>query len=236
LTRGTYDYPEGNPVLLSAIFVGLGILVIISVAAAVQMRKQRGALEDWAATRGWTYTQGGGGPWLQYLPRGDAGRGVWHQLHGARDGHRVTVADYYYATASTNSDAYAGSRTTTTSHGLTVVVVGLTAGHPPVELRERVFGKFGAAVAKAAGPPAKNLTGVEEFDRRYRVHAQSEATALLTPRVVRATLNGSLPAWQVRGDQLIIPWPSRMRADDLDSRITRALALAAVLDSSDTRA
>jgi hypothetical protein len=223
-------------VLLSAILVGLGILMIISVTAAVHTKKQRSALEDWAATRGWTCSQGGGGAWLEYLPRGDAGRGVWHQLRGTRDGHRVTVADYYYSTARTDSDPQGGSRTTATSHGLTVVVVVLAAPYPPVELWARVLGKFGAAVAKAMGPPAKDLTGVEEFDRRYRVHAQSGTTALVTPQVVRATLNGGLPAWQVRGDQLIVPWPGSMRADDLDSRIGRALALAAILDRSGIQA
>jgi hypothetical protein len=219
-------------VLLSVILAALALLVIIGVTAAVHMKKQRAALQDWAATRGWTYTPGGGGPWLQYLPQGNAGRGVWHQLDGARDGRRVTVADYYYSTASTDTDPQAGSRTSTISRGLTVVVVGLTTGHRPVELRARVLGKLGAAVANAVGLPPDNLTGVEEFDRRYRVHAQPEAAALVTPQVIQATLNGGLPAWQIRGDRLIIPWPGKMRVDYLDGRIGHALALAAILDSS----
>jgi hypothetical protein len=223
-----------NPVLLVIILTVAAVFVIIGVVSAVQMRKQRAALQDWAATRGWTCIPGGGGPWLQYLPQGNAGRGVWHELDGVKDERRVTVADYHYSTASTDSDPQGGSRTTTTSRSLTVVVVGLTSGHPSVELRARVFGKLGIGAAKATGLPPKNLTGVGKFDRRYRIHAHSGAAAtLVTPQVIQATLDRGLPAWQVRGDQLIIPWPGGIRADYLDNRIGHAVALAALLDSPD---
>jgi hypothetical protein len=48
----------------------------------------------------------------------------------------------------------------------------------------------------------------------YRLSA-----ALVTPQVIQATLNRGLPAWQVRGDQLIIPWPGGIRVDYLDNHI-----------------
>jgi hypothetical protein len=55
-------------------------------------------------------------------------------------------------------------------------------------------------------------------------------------QVIQATLNRGLPAWQVRGDQLIIPWSGRIRVDYLDNRIGHSVALAALLDSADTPA
>jgi len=221
-------------VLLIIIVAVAALLVIMGAVSALNTRKQRAALEEWAATRGWAFIAGGGGPWLQYLPQGDAGRGVRYQLDGVRDDHRVTVAAYYYSTASTDGDPQGGSRTTTTSHSLTVVVVGLTSGLPSVELRARAFGKLGIEVAKAAGLPPKNLTGVPKFDRRYRIHAHSEAAAAVVTRaVIAVTLDRGLPAWQVRGDQLIVPWPGGFRVDRLDDRIGDAVALAALFDSAD---
>ena len=223
--------------VLIIIVAVVALFAIIAVASTVQAKRQRAALQGWAATRGWTYAPGGGGPWLQYLPRGDARRGVRHQLDGASGGHPVTVADYYYSTTSTSSDSGGGSRTSTTTHHLTVVVVGLTSGHPSVELRARVLGKLGTGVARAVGLSPKNLTGVEGFDRRYRIHADSQAAAtLLSPPVIQATLDRGLPSWQVRGDQLIIPWSGGIRLDSLDARIGHAVALAALLDSPRTRA
>jgi hypothetical protein len=221
-------------VLLVIIVAVVALFVMIGVLSAVQIKRQRAALQDWAATRGWTYIPRGGGPWLQHLPQGNAGRGVRHQVDGLKGDHPVTVADYHYTTATTDSDPRGGSRTTTTSRSLTVVVVGLMSGHPSVELRARVPGKLGIGVAKAVGLPMKNLTGVEEFDRRYRIHAHSEAAAaLVSPQVIQATLSRDLPAWQVRGDQLIIPWPGRMKAEYLDNRVGCAIALAALLDFAD---
>jgi hypothetical protein len=63
-------------VVLIIIVAVVALFAIIAVASAVQAKRQRAALQGWAATRGWTYAPGGGGPWLQYLPRGDARRGV----------------------------------------------------------------------------------------------------------------------------------------------------------------
>jgi hypothetical protein len=138
------------------------------------------------------------------------------------------VAEYYYKTTSTSSDANGGTQMSTTTHHMTVVVAGLTGGHLPVELRGRAFGKLGLAMAP--GQP----TGVAEFDRRYKVHADSRAP--LSTQVIEATVSRGLPAWQVRGGQLIIPWPGRLQSDSLDSRVGDAVALAALLDSSSTGA
>jgi hypothetical protein len=223
--------------LLIIIVAVVALFVVIGVAASAQAKKQRAALRDWAAGRGWTYSRGGGGPWQQYLPRGNAGRGVSHQLDGVRDGRRLTVAGYYYKTSSTHRDPGGGSRTTTTTHRLTVVVVNLARGYPSVELKPRVLGKLGIGVAKAVGLPPKNLTGIGDFDRRYRIHAPSETgAALVTPPVIQATLIYGLPPWQVRGDQLIIPWSGKISIDYLDRRIGHAIVLAALMDSPATPA
>ena len=111
-----------------------------------------------------------------------------------------------------------------TEHDLTVVVVTLADRHPAVELRPRHRGEPGTGEADseesgAADPPARSLTGVGEFDRRYLIFAES--AALVTSRVIDATLERLLPAWMVRGDMLIIPWPDTSGSVSPDYRYTR---------------
>ena len=53
----------------------------------------------------------------------------------------------------------------------------------------------------------------------------------LTPAVIQASVDGDLPAGQVQGAELIVPWSGVNRADDLDQRVGQALALATALEA-----
>ncbi len=71
-------------------------------------------------------------------------------------------------------------------------------------------------MSRAVGRQPANLTGTEEFDRRYRIRAVTPGgIALVTPQVISAYLASDLPPWQVAGDQLIITWPGAIRVGDL---------------------
>lgn len=233
---------------VAIVIVVVAVVLVVGgfVAFLVWNRKRRAALQAWATTQGWTYQEGGGGGWLQYLPTGsDEGiggpdlQGVREQLDGVRAGRPVTVADYFYKTITVQVGPAPGtqgsaqgtqmSRTRSTKvQDLAVVVVGLTRSHPVVELRPRIFGGLGIGVAKAVGRQPKNLTGAEKFDHHYHVHA---GAAMLTPDVIKATLDARLPAWQVQGEDLIIPWTGQHSAGNLDQRIDQAIALANLLDA-----
>ena len=77
-----------------------GLIVIVTVvilvlaigagqAFAARPKPPPPVLRDWAQARGLTWVEYPGGPWLQYLPRGDAWRGVRGQADGVSGEHRA---------------------------------------------------------------------------------------------------------------------------------------------------
>lgn len=188
--------PELIVIVTVVVFV---VIIGAGQAFAARQRPVPSALRDWARARGWIWGGDRGGPWLQYLPWGDAWRGVRGQAGGASGEHRVTVADFFFTTYTPGDPDDDLQGTLITEHCLTVVVVTLADWHPAVELRFRHRGEPGTGgtdseEADAAGPSARYLTGAGEFDRRYLISAESAATAaLVTGRVVNATLDRRLP-------------------------------------------
>jgi hypothetical protein len=235
-----------NPELIVVIVVIVLILfAVLGAAAREQDRRYRRGLRGWAAACGWAYC-GNGGEWtpLLYrgelaalLPRGDRGRGVELQLDGTRQGRPVTVAHYWYKTTSTNRDSDGRSSESTSTHALAVIVVRLAARYPAAELQRRGLGLgWGLAASRAAGRQPANLTGNEEFDRRYRIRTEAPGgSALVTPQVISAYLASDLPLWQLSDDQLVITRPGAIRVDHLDQEIDQALTIAGLLDSPATR-
>jgi hypothetical protein len=136
------------------------------------------------------------------------------------------VADYWYQTVHRNSRA-----ATTSTHYLTVMVVQLATAYPRIVLHSRTFGSLGLGVAKTVGLHPANLTGIPEFDNRFRVEASwPGGEEVVTPQVAQATLQGDLPAWQLHGNYLIVSWPGQINVPDLDQRLSWVLALALQLD------
>lgn len=217
------------PIVAAGALGFIAIVVSSAKAAKARDRRYRSGLAEWATARGWTYREGGSGEWTSLLPRGERRRGVKLQLEGARHGRPVTVAHYWYQTTSTDGDG----NTTTQTHTLTVVVVRLAARYSAVALERRGHGLgLGLAVSRAVGREPANLTGVEEFDRRYRIRAKGPgASVLVTPQVISAYLTRDLPLWKLSGDQLVITWPGKIKVDAIDQNMDQALTVAALLDS-----
>ncbi len=208
------------------IFIIAAVFVAVVAVSALIDRRNRRELQAWATSRGWTYRENGGGDWAGFLPQGRRRNGVKIQLNGTWQGRPITLADYWYKTVHSN-----GQTRTTRTHHLTTVVVHLAAPYPVVVLHSRTLGSLGLGVAQAVGRHPANLTGIPEFDSRFRIEAgQHDARKLVTAQVVHATLQGNLPPWQLRGRDLIIAWPGSLNAPDLDHKLTQAHALAAQLD------
>jgi hypothetical protein len=223
------------PLVIAAVLGFVAIVVALAKVAQARDRRYRSGLLEWATARGWTYREGGGGEWTSLLPQGERRRGVKRQLEGTRQGWPVTVAHYWYETTSTStstdSNGFSQTSTTTHTHNLTVVVVRLAARYPAVALERRGRGLgWGLAVSRAVGRQPANLTGVEEFDRRYRIRAKGPgASVLVNPQVISAYLTRDLPLWQLSGDQFVITWPGTIKVDGLDQKVDQTLMIAALL-------
>jgi hypothetical protein len=230
--------PAEVPLFVGASLLGfVALAVTLARAARAKDQRYRSGLLEWATAHGWTYREGGGGEWTSLLPKGERRRGVKLQLEGTRQGRLVTAAHYWYQTTSTHtrtdSDGHRHTSTTTHTHTLTVVVVRLAARYPAVALERRGRGLgWGLAVSRAVGRQPANLTGVEEFDRQYRIRAREPGgSVLVTPQVISAYLTRDLPLWQLSGDQLVITWPGSINIADISQKVDQALTVAALLDS-----
>jgi hypothetical protein len=240
--------------LISVLGVGgsMALIVIAAVVGNVRDQRYRGSLAAWAAARGWTCRDGGGGEWESLLTKGNGGRAVRLELDGTRQGRPVTVALYWYQITDTRErmririvkrDGPSGVpfrlslapwlRTTAHTHREAVIVVRMAARYPAVALEWRRPG------ARPRGPLGRQLderaarTGNGEFDRRYwiRTSTASTAASLLTPELISAHLTSDLPLWQLRDDQLVITYRRAIRVDDLDRKIDQALKVAGLLGS-----
>jgi hypothetical protein len=233
-----------TPGLIVVIVVVIVVIVVLGAAARARDRRYRSGLLNWATARSWTYRDDGAAvtgllpeaEWVSLLPRGRRRRGVKLQMAGTRQGRPLTVAHYWYQTTqTTTSDGHSTSHTHT--HHLTVIVIRLAARYPAAELQRRGLGLgWGLAVSRAVGRQPANLTGTEEFDRRYQIRtATPGGDTLVTPQLISAYLTSDLPLWQLSGDQLVITWPGAIKADDLDLKVDQALTIAGLLDSPATR-
>lgn len=223
---------DGAAVVL-VVFAVLAVLAVLAVVIVVSLaadRKYRATVSAWAAAQGWRYREGGGGPWAARLPAGNA-RKVRLQVEGFR-GHPVTVAHYQYDTTSTSSGTDANGHhttsTTTTTHHLAVFVVHLPFGYPPIAVERR---GLGSRIARGVGYRDGLATGVEEFDRRFRVRAHDPALvpALITPALVRAHLDGVVPEWSLAGADLMSTAEGRIKVESVFRHLDPLLRVAALL-------
>jgi hypothetical protein len=212
--------------MLGLILAIVAVVVLVAVVGAVINHGYRRELQAWAAARGWTYGEDGGGDWTGFLPQGRRRNGVKVQLDGSWQGRPVTLVDYWYQTVQSD-----GGATSTRTHHLTAVVVHLPAPYPSVVLHRRALGGIGIGIAKAVGLDPANLTGNPDFDSKFKIETGPDGgSELISGQVIEATLQGDLPPWQLQGNNLIITWRGSLRAPDLDSRLSQAVTLADQLD------
>jgi hypothetical protein len=235
-----------------SIFVGIGSVLILFLILSFLTRflarfsgkRSRDSILDWAAARDWNVNLSGARiyfrpeVWTRHLPRGDR-NGVRFELDGTWQGRRVTVVDYWYQTTSTtyNRDGDHGGTwsTTTTVRHVAVIAVRLSAQRPAMALERRGMGLgWGLGLSRVLGHQASNLTGNEEFDRRFRIRAPAPVgTGIVPPQLIVAHLAARLPLWRVSVDQLlIISRQGTVRLKGLDERIDQAVMIAGLLDSA----
>ena len=179
----------------------LGVLIVVGIVVSVRKdRRRRAALRHWAAQHRWTYTEKPSVDWARRLP-GTRSRGVTLMLSGVMDGYPVSVADYYYQTEST-SGVGSDSSTTTTTHYLVVVAVRLGRPAPTVGVAPRHgLSRLGRAIFGEG----KAAIGYEPFDREFKVTAKDPAAArqLIGPALAGEHLAGRVPAWSLKGADLL---------------------------------
>ncbi|MGH7870567.1 MAG: hypothetical protein ACREP9_23695 [Candidatus Dormibacteraceae bacterium] len=235
--------PTGYSVILGVVLLVLMIWVIWAVPIVVRKvrnRRYRDGVAAWAATHeGWSYREGGGGPWAQQLEQGQA-RGVTFHIDGTRRNRPVTVAHYWYRTS---ADAAAtgwveGSYTTT--HDLTVCLVHLPGVYPAisVKIRGAVYPAIpvkardiGWRIARGLGFPVLYGLGEDAFDRVYQVRTEVPelSRSVITPALVEAHLAGTVPPWSLREHDLLATWNGKVKPDLIPSHLDQLLNVADLL-------
>ena len=198
---------DGIPPWLFAVGGVLVLVVVLLVLLARRTlrreRERQQRLAAWAQQHEWTYAQRPAGEWAwtARLP-GRSRRGVSLAMSGSLEGHAVTVAEYFYRTSSSGTDASGTSSSSETTHRLAVEVVRLPRGYPPVEVAPR------SAVSRLTHSlfgEGKISTGDAEFDRRFTIRSRDPVTAraLVGPTLVAAHRADRVPAWSLDGEELV---------------------------------
>ncbi|MFG3703671.1 hypothetical protein ACGF7U_02900 [Micromonospora sp. NPDC047670] len=187
----------GCGALAALLVVGLVALV---VTAHRRERERRERWRHWAAHHGWAYVERPQVAWTDRVP-GRSRRGVRFALTGTLHGRPVGVAEYAYTETHTSTGADGNQTTSSQTHTYVVCSVWLRRQFPPLAVAPRhLFSKLGRALFGSD----TYATGYEEFDRQWRVGAAAPGQqALVGPTLIGAHLAGAVPAWSVRGAELI---------------------------------
>ncbi|WP_141721653.1 hypothetical protein [Micromonospora citrea] len=182
-----------------AVLLGVGLVALV-VTAHRRERERRERWRQWAAHHGWAYVERPRVAWTDRVP-GRNRRGVRFALTGRLHGRPVGVAEYEHTETHTSTDANGNQTTNSQTHVYVVCSVWLRWQFPALTVAPRgVFSKLGRALFGSD----VYATGHEEFDRRWRVGAAAPGQqALVGPALVAAHLAGAVPAWSVRGAELI---------------------------------
>jgi hypothetical protein len=206
--------------LFAGIAVLVGLIVFLNWWFA---KRRRETFQTVAAARGWDYlpedpslTQ----RWLgSPFGHGDSPR-ARNVVSGVHDGRPFVAFDYSYTTRSSDSN---GTSTSTFEYSICALV--LDRPLPRLEVtRESLFGRFATALGMQDHQVAD-----ADFNRRYRVRAQSQefAAAVLHPDTTAVLLAAGFGAWRI-WDEVILSWErGKHRPEDLDARFA---LLDAVLD------
>jgi hypothetical protein len=194
------------PTLIAVGGAAFVVLIVIGIVVSVRReRRRREALRLWAARYGWTYLERPATDWGDRLP-GRNRRGVSLVLSGVVDEYPVSVADYEYTETSTsttrNADGSSSSSTSSRTHHFIVIVVRLPRPAPALAVQPRGgLSKLGRTVF---GDRASAL-GYEPFDRAFKVVTKDPGAArhLIGPVLAGEHVAGRVPAWSVRGVELL---------------------------------
>ncbi|MEH1100408.1 hypothetical protein [Micromonospora sp. CPCC 205561] len=176
------------------------VLTVIVVVAHRRERDRRDWWRRWAAHYGWTFTENPQAAWTDRLP-GRNRRGVRFVLTGTMHGRPVGVAEYAYTETHTSTGADGNTTTSSQTHSYVVTLVWLRRPFPELAVApRRAFSRLGRALFGDDG----YATGNAEFDRQWRVGAAVPGQqTLVGPTLVAAHLAGAVPAWSVRGAELV---------------------------------
>ncbi|MER7330384.1 MULTISPECIES: hypothetical protein [unclassified Micromonospora] len=211
----------------------LAVLLVVGLVALVvtahrQERERRDRWRQWAARYGWTYAEHPQVAWTDRVP-GRSRRGVRFLLTGMLHGRPVGVAEYAYTETHTSTGADGNQTTNSQTHTYVVCSVWLRRQFPALAVAPRhVFSKLGRALFGSDS----YATGHEEFDRQWRVGAAAPGQqALVGPTLIGAHLAGAVPAWSVRGTELITYRRGRLEDPALvPSLVTPLITVADLLE------
>ncbi|WP_433389719.1 hypothetical protein [Micromonospora sp. KLBMP9576] len=189
-----------------ALLLGAGLIALV-VLAHRRERERRDSWRRWAAQHGWTFTENPQVGWIDRVP-GRSRRGVRFALTGTMHGRPVGVAEYAYTETHTSTGADGNQTTHSQTHTYVVSFVWLRRSLPALAVGpRRAFSRLGRALF---GSDAY-ATGNPEFDRQWKVGAATPGQqALVGPALVAAHLAAAVPAWSVRGSELITYRPGRL--------------------------
>jgi hypothetical protein len=173
--------------------IGIAVVALVAVVSYRMDKKRREALQAFGLSNGWAYSARDDS-WCDRFTGAPFGEGdsrtARNILRGPYEGTEMVAFDYCYETHSTDSKG----RRNTTKHRFAVCALGLKAALPGLELSpESLITRLGNAI----GFDDVELES-EDFNRRYRVHAQDPKFAydVLNPRTMQALL--ARPALHMR--------------------------------------
>jgi hypothetical protein len=204
-------------VALAVIVLAYTMVMVLVGMGTRKVRKQyHREIAEWALARGWTPREGGRDPaWKTRLPRGVDGQ-VDLQIDGASPRHGFTLVHLQKHTVT-----YAATAVVI-EIDFTVVVVYLPTVHPYTEIRRRSLFRR---------PSTSDTIGYAEFDKKFRVltKASDGAAAVISTALAEAHLNGDVPLWTLRDNELICHSIGKPEAKTLDATLGRALRVAELI-------
>ncbi|WP_158588130.1 hypothetical protein [Actinomadura logoneensis] len=234
-------------------------VTIIAVAGGAAYARSQGekarlrGLREWADVHGWTVTDGDIAPsWRDRVPFEDFRLDLL--LRGELDGRPAAVGSGSCtvrkppgpaagtsgpATRAGGASAEGTSATATAAapgrgeaatYRLTVLTVQGDPATPDMEVRERGLG------AKLMESLAADATDEDAFEARFEI-VPAEARGRLSDAAVQAHLDSEVPAWSVRGGEIMALLPGEPRAADLDGHLAVLRRLTEIVPAVDgTRA
>jgi hypothetical protein len=192
-------------VVLTLIIAFVALVVFALVVKASRQRRRRDQLVQWAARNGWSVTPTPAVDWGARLPGGNR-KGVSVALSAMMGGRPVSIAEYSYTENATGSPQ---------THQFIVTVVRLAQSYPPVAVQPR------HALSKLV------KMGGDSFERQFKVEG---AHQLVGPALVAEHLAGTVPPWNLYGNELLAYRHGRLdRPDQIPALVSPLVRVADLL-------
>ena len=205
------------------------LLVLLAVAGRRRVHRHRVELHQWAAANGWTLVAKPVVDWGSRLPGGDK-HGVSLALHGELGGRACSVGEYSFSETTTISTPGGHGATTITTHQYVVVVLHLD--RPSAYLGVQTLGVLSRWGHTLFG--IGSSIGHEQFDEQFRVVGDPPAAAYpLSPELVAAHVEGTVPPWTLYGADLMTWYPGRVDPAGIPELVGPVQQVAALLTGAD---